>query len=124
MRGMLAVLMLLLVGAPAAMAAPFKIRFTMPRFDGGGTCAAPILLPQPAGHRNLARLFWSGPVSGADSIAGLADGDTAWFTREVPEGTYQFRASVCDSGGCSCDTTIVVFVGAPPAVPAGLRLVP
>jgi hypothetical protein len=124
-KAIVAVVTAALMLAGVADAARFRVRFTVPRFDNAGSCTAPVLIPQPVGHTVRARLFWTGPVSGADSIAIVADGDSAVFVRDnVPEGLYTFRASICDAGGCSCDTAVAIVIRTPPATPAGLKATP
>ena len=99
---------LMLLPATAQAATQFTLDGTYPTSDNAGTCAAPLLVPNPSSLIKM-HFRWSGTAAGEDSIAGTK-GFTFTFTRQVPVGNYNVLAWPSDAGGAGCDTTLSLTV--------------
>ena len=102
--------------ATSATAAQFTVSGTIPDQQNDSTCAAPVLLPIPAGILVRPHVQWTGPVAGEDSLAAAVPGGAFVFSRNVPSGTYSIRVwfSKTNNNLAGCDTTITFQAGGPP----------
>ena len=105
----------------SSCAATLRLSATAPiQDDDRATCTATPILTARTGFTRM-HFAWVGAVSGQDSLTTTAGTLVNFVRTGIPAGLYTVRAWASDSAGVSCDTTITLQLGGPPAKVRDLR---